>query len=197
MLAQHPAVLLVEDDHLGPVAGAPLHSVAALAQPPSWAHLHGLAKVLGPDVRIAGMAADPVTAARVRDRQQAGPGWVSWLLQRLTLHLLTDPSHPATVITAAATYARRREALAAALEQRGVAARPGHGLNLWLPVGQEAAVAQAALAAGVAVRPGEAYRIAAAPGIRVTTAVLEESLAGPVADLLAAAVTGRPAPATP
>jgi DNA-binding transcriptional MocR family regulator len=197
VLARHSAVLLVEDDHLGPVAGAPLHSVAALAQSPSWAHLHGLAKVLGPDVRIAGMAADPVTAARVRDRQQAGPGWVSWLLQRLALHLLTDPSHPAMVITAAAAYARRREALAAALDQRGVVVRPGHGLNLWLPVGQEAAVAQAALAGGVAVRPGEAYRIAAAPGIRVTTAVLEEPLAGPVADLLAAAVTGCPATATP
>jgi DNA-binding transcriptional MocR family regulator len=192
VLSRRPGVLLVEDDHLGPVAGAPLHSVAALAQPPSWAHVHGLAKLLGPDLRIAGLAADPVTAARVRDRLQAGPGWVSWLLQRLTLHLLTDPSHPATVITAAATYARRREALAAALEQRGIAVRPGHGFNLWLPVAQEAATAQAALAAGVAVRPGEAYRVDAGPGIRVTTSRLDDSLAGPVADVLATAITGGP-----
>jgi DNA-binding transcriptional MocR family regulator len=192
VLARRPEVLVVEDDHLGPVAGTPLHSVAALDRSPSWAHLHGLAKILGPDLRIAGLAADPVTAARVRDRRQAGPGWVSWLLQRLTLQLLTAPTHPTTVITAAATYARRREALASALEQRGVAVLPGHGLNLWLPVTQEATVAQAALAAGVAVRPGEAYRIASGPGIRVTTARLEESLVGPVADILAAA-TGLPA----
>jgi DNA-binding transcriptional MocR family regulator len=194
VLSRRPGVLLVEDDHLGPVSGAPLHSVAAVSAPPSWAHLHGLAKVLGPDLRIAGLAADPVTAARVRDRSQSGPGWVSWLLQRLTLRLLTDPSHPATVITAAATYARRREALTAALEERGVAVRPGHGLNLWVPVGQEAVVAQAALASGVAVRPGEAYRLGAGPGIRVTTASLEESLAGPVADILAAAIHGRSGP---
>ena len=70
-------------------------------------------------------------------------------------------------------------------------------MNLWLPVAQEAAAAQAALARGVAVRPGEAYRIAAGPGIRVTTAALDESLAGPVADVLTAAVSGRPAAATP
>lgn len=194
VLARRPGVLLVEDDHLGPVAGRPLHSVAAVAPPPAWAHLHGLAKMLGPDLRIAGLAADPVTAARVRDRSQAGPGWVSWLLQRLALHLLTDPSHPATVIAAAAGYARRREALAAELEQRGVRVHPGHGLNLWLPVAQEAVVAQAALAAGVAVRPGEAYRLGAGPGIRVTTASLDESLAAPVADVLAGAITGRSGP---
>lgn len=202
VLSRRPGVLLVEDDHLGPVAGTPLHSVAALGQLPSWAHVHGLAKLLGPDLRIAGLAADPVTSARVRDHLHAGAGWVSWLLQGLALHLLTDPSHPTTVITAATTYARRREALTAELERRGVAVRPGHGFSLWLPVDHEAAVAQDALAAGVAVRPGEAYRIGAGPGVRVTTSSLDESLAGPVADILASAITGRPGgssrrPATP
>jgi DNA-binding transcriptional MocR family regulator len=197
VLACHPGVLLVEDDHLGPAAGVPLHSVAALAEPASWAHLHGLAKVLGPDLRLAGLAADPVTAARVRDRLQVGPGWVSWLQQRLALHLLTDPGHPQLVVTAAATYARRREALAQALELRGVVVRPGHGFNLWIPVAQEAAVTQAALAAGVAVRPGEAYRIASPPGVRITTSHLDDALAGPVADVLAGAVHGRPATPTP
>ena len=197
VLTRHPGVLLVEDDHLGPAAGAPLHSIAALTRPPAWAHLHGLAKVLGPDLRLAGLAADPVTAARVRDRLQVGPGWVSWLQQRLALHLLTDPGHPQLVVTAAATYARRREALAQALEQRGVAVRPGQGFNLWIPVAQEAAVTQAALAAGVAVRPGEAYRIASPPGVRVTTSHLDDALAGPVADVLAAAVNGRPTTPTP
>jgi DNA-binding transcriptional MocR family regulator len=197
VLARHPHTLLVEDDHLGPIAGAELHSVAALARPASWAHLHGLAKVLGPDLRLAGLAADPVTAARVRARQQAGPGWASWLLQRLALHLLTDPGHPQLVVTAAAAYAGRREALAGALEQRGVAVHPGHGLNLWVPVPHEAAVAQSALASGVAVRPGEAYRLESGAGIRLTTAGLDPSLAAPVADILTAAITGRRAPSTP
>lgn len=191
VLARHPAVLLIEDDPLGPVAGAPLHSVAAVARHPSWAHLHGLAPMLGPDLRIAGLAADPVTAARVRDRQRSGPGWVSWLLQRLTLHLLTDAGHPGLVVTAAATYARRREALAAALERRGIAVSPGCGLTLWIPVSQEAAVTQAVMAAGIAVRPGEAYRLTTGPAIRVTTARLDETLAETVAGILAAAIAGR------
>ncbi len=196
VLRRHPTVLVVEDDHLGPIAGAPLHSVAAAGHP-SWAHVHGLAKALGPDIRLAGLAADPVTAARVRARLQAGTGWASWLLQRLAVHLLTDPDYPATAVTAAAGYARRREALAAALEERGVAVRPGHGFNLWVPVRQEAAVTQAALAGGVAVRPGEAYRVGTGPGIRLTTSRLAPSLAGPAAEVLAAAITGRTAAITP
>ncbi|HET9657117.1 MAG TPA: aminotransferase class I/II-fold pyridoxal phosphate-dependent enzyme [Kineosporiaceae bacterium] len=197
VLARYPRTLLVEDDHLGPVSGVPLASVAARARPQSWAHLHGVAKLLGPDLRLAGLAADPVTAARVRARQQAGPGWTSWLLQRLAVHLLTDRGHPEVVATAAAAYAGRREALADALEQRGIRVTPGHGLTLWVPVPQEAAVAQAALASGVAVRPGEGYRLRSGPGIRLSTATLDTSLAGPAADILAEAISGRRTPGTP
>ncbi len=191
VLSGHPDVLLVEDDHLGAAAGAPLHSVAALGATRCWAHVQGLAKLLGPDVRVAGVAADRLTAARVATRQQAGAGWVSWLLQRVVLHLLTDPDHPARVVRAAAAYARRREALAAALEQHGVATPAGTGLNVWVPVRQEATVAQAALAAGIAVRPGESYRIASGPAVRLTTACLDPQLAPAVAARLATALRGE------
>ncbi len=185
VLDEHPDVLLIEDDHLGAVAGAPLHSVAARAVTTRWAYVHGLAKTLGPDLRLAGLVADQVITARVQTRLRAGPGWISWLLQRLALHLLTDPDHGGRVVQAAAAYARRREALAAELERYGLRTTSGTGFNLWVPVAHEAATAQAALAAGIAVRPGEAYRIDSPPAVRITASRLEPEYAPAVAAALA------------
>lgn len=192
VLTQYPDILLVEDDHLAAVAGTTLSSVAALGGIPRWTHVHGLAKTLGPDVRVAGLATDAVTAGRIRTRQQSGPGWVSWLLQRLALHLLDDPEHPARVVRAAAAYARRREALVTELEAHGIAVAPGSGLNVWVPVPQEARAIQTALAAGIAVRPGEAYRLGTGPAVRITTAGLDPDLAPRVAARLAPALSGAP-----
>jgi hypothetical protein len=46
------------------------------------------------------------------------------------------------------------------------------GLNVWIPVPEEAAVVAGLLARGWAVRAGEPYRLESAPAIRVTAAAL-------------------------
>lgn len=194
VLAEHPGVLLVEDDHLGPVAGAPMNTLAAAGT--RWASTRSVAKALGPDLRLAVLAGDASTVARVRGRAGCGPGWVSHVLQRLVAALWGDEQVQAGVERAAEVYAGRREALLAALAARGVAAQGSSGLNVWLEVGDEAAATAGLLARGWVVAPGARYT--PAPGraaIRITTSALAEPdaerLAADVADVLAPAAARR------
>jgi DNA-binding transcriptional MocR family regulator len=194
-LAPHPAVLVVEDDHAGAVAGAPYLTLAAGRE--RWAVARSVAKALGPDLRLALLAGDPVTISRVAGRHALGPGWVSWLTQRIVVELLRDPQTPALLERAAAAYAERSAALVGALAARGVAARGRSGLNVWIRVPHEAATVQALSALGWVVAPGERFRLRSGPAIRVTTAALAPedapTLAAAIADVLGGAPAARDA----
>lgn len=191
VLATFPNTLLIEDDHLGPVAGAELHSVlCAGAQLERWAATRSVAKTLGPDLRLAILAGDAETIARVQGRQQCGPGWVSHILQSVVLGVYSDPDVEALIAHAGATYAQRRQRLLAALESHAVTARGASGLNVWIPVREEAGTVGALMQRGWVVAPGEPYRLAGCPpAIRVTVSTLDEreaiDLASDVAHALA------------
>jgi DNA-binding transcriptional MocR family regulator len=132
-----------------------------------------VAKALGPDLRLAVLAGDPQTVARVQGRQQCGPGWVSHILQTLVLSLWRDPAVQAQISHASSVYAERREGLLASLAGQGVQARGASGLNVWVPVADEAGTVGALMARGWVVASGAPYRLAGSePGIRVTTATL-------------------------
>lgn len=187
VLATAPDVLLVEDDHAGAVAGAPYRTLSTGRA--HWAVVRSVSKSLGPDLRLAVVAADAGTLARVEGRQRLGPGWVSHLLQGLVARLWADPAVATALATAAATYARRRHALISALDARGVGAATGDsGLNVWVPVPEEGLVVRGLYQAGWAVQAGEAYRLRAGPAVRITVADLAqpgaEQLAGDLAALL-------------
>ena len=113
VLAEFPATLAIEDDHLGPVAGSELHTT--LGGQERWAATRSVAKAIGPDLRLAALAGDAGTVARVQGRQQCGPGWVSHILQRIVLELWSDPAVQAQIARASATYAQRREGFLASL----------------------------------------------------------------------------------
>ena len=83
-----------------------------------------------------------------------------------------DAATPAILRNAADTYADRRRALIEALARQGIEARGRSGLNVWVPVAEEAGVVNAMAAKGWAIRAGECYRIKSAPGIRVTVSTL-------------------------
>ena len=166
-----PEVLVIEDDHAGPVAGAPAITVCDASRP-HWAVVRSVSKFLGPDLRTAFVAGDAMTIARVEGRQSLGTRWVSHLLQQLVLSLWSDPSSARRLARAADTYAQRRQALLAALAERGIDARGTSGLNVWVPVREEAATVQALLDRGWAVTPGERFRLHTPAAIRVTTAGL-------------------------
>jgi DNA-binding transcriptional MocR family regulator len=197
VLGEFPDTLLIEDDHLGPVAGCRLHTVLSEAsRPRRWALTRSVAKALGPDLRLAVLAGDAQTIARVQGRQQRGPGWVSQILQSLVLELWSDPDVQALVVHASATYAQRRERLLDCLRREGVHAHGASGLNVWIPVSEEAGAIAALMQRGWVLAPGAPYRLAGVtPGIRVTTATLTEPeavrLAGDLAEVLAPALLSR------
>jgi DNA-binding transcriptional MocR family regulator len=194
VLEQAPGALVIEDDHLGEVAGAPLHPLGAVRE--RWAAVRSVAKTLGPDLRLAVLAADPHTLARVEGRQQCGPGWVSHILQRLVLGLWRDPHVDELIARAAASYATRRQSLLRALAGSGVQASAASGLNVWVPVEDETGVVGALSERGWVVAAGAPYRLGASPpAIRITIATLAEDeaerLARDVADVCAPARAAR------
>lgn len=186
-LSAAPDVLIVEDDHLGPVAGAEYRTVTGGRE--RWAVARSVSKSLGPDLRLALLAGDAQTIGRVQGRQLLGPQWVSHLLQRLAAAVWADPATGQVLKTAAETYRARRDAFTAALAGHGIEVAAPSGLNVWVPVADELAVVQALQAGGWAVAPGAPYRMRSAPAVRVTVGALDEGEAARVAAALAAALS--------
>jgi len=189
VLSGHPQVLIIEDDYIADIAGAPYNAVHGRSD--RWAVIRSVSKVLGPDLRLATLAADPLTTSRVAGRQLLGAGWVSHLLQQAAAILRSDAGTSTLIARAERDYAMRRAALVAALAERGIEAHGRSGLGVWIPAEEEAAIVQALAERGWAVSPGERYRYQSAPGIRVTTATLQPAEAGRLADDIAAVVRGH------
>lgn len=184
MLAAKPAALVIEDDHLGEVAGTELHTTVTGRE--RWAATRSVAKTLGPDLRLAVLAGDAQTLARVQGRQLCGPGWVSYLLQRLVLGLWSDGSVIDLIERASVTYSLRRGSLLGALRRRGIDASGASGLNVWVPVEDETSVVGALLARGWVVAPGAPFRLAGSPSaVRITIATLAKGESAHLADDLA------------
>jgi DNA-binding transcriptional MocR family regulator len=201
VLRRHPSVGVIEDDHAGPVAGVPAFSACGApaeskGQKSSkgrqrWVILRSVSKSLGPDLRLAVLAGDEATITRVAGRQALGTGWVSYELQEMVADLWADPSVAIQLATAAGIYAGRRDALRSALRRHGIATSGRSGFTCWVPVSDEDGVASSLAAAGWAVAPGQRFRIAAAPGVRISSARLEQADAAPFAAEFARALRHR------
>ncbi len=165
VLEAYPDVLVIEDDHAADVAGTAAFTVTAGRS--RWVTIRSASKSLSPDLRLAVMAGDRVTIARVEGRQALGTGWVSYLLQETVAALWRDPAVGQLMERAAAAYRQRREILIGELAARGISASGISGLGVWVPVPDELSVTSGLLGRGWAVSPGERFRIASPPGIRI------------------------------
>ncbi len=184
------SVTVVEDDHSGSVAGAPLVSLGQHC-PDQVVHLRSFSKSHGPDLRLAavGGAAGPINA--VTRRRRLGPSWSSRLLQQLLLTMLTDDETVAFVAAADHEYRQRRRLLVDAMVERGVGVSRGSGFNLWIPVHDERAALVNLAANGVGAAPGTPFRALPNPKaahLRVSVGPLDRGH-DEVADLLALAAT--------
>jgi DNA-binding transcriptional MocR family regulator len=191
VLARHPGVLVLEDDHAFDITERPCHSLCEPGRA-RWAHLRSVSKSLGPDLRLAIMAGDATTVARVEGRRLLAAGWVSHLLQRLVVRIWSDPREADRAQQVAATYTRRRDALREALGARGIESHGRSGINVWVPVAHEDATVAALQERGWGVLAGDRFRIASQRGIRVTASRLEPDDAVRFAADLEAALTPRP-----
>ncbi|MET9076387.1 aminotransferase class I/II-fold pyridoxal phosphate-dependent enzyme [Streptomyces sp. NPDC004232] len=197
-LADHPQVLVIEDDHFSAVSARPYQRIT----PPStarWALVRSVSKFLGPDLRLALVAADAESTLRLEARLSAGTTWVSHLLQHIAHALLLDPGVHELHERAREAYAHRSGLLVRRLRAHGVEVpcRPD-GLNVWVELDVDSRSAVQALAQrGWAVRPGGLFvrEPSAHPeAIRVTSSTVTElqaeafaaELAAVVADLRAA-----------
>jgi DNA-binding transcriptional MocR family regulator len=189
-LRGYPQVLVVEDDHAAELAPVPAHPLAGATG--SWAFVRSVSKPYGPDLRLAILAGDETTVARVEGRMRVGTGWVSTVLQRLVIDLWRDPSVRPLVAAAAASYAERREALLAALRSGGVPAHGRTGINVWVPVADETAAVTRLRDDGYAVAPGSLYRIASPAGLRITVSPLDPDRIEPLAEAVRRATGPRP-----
>ena len=177
----YPDLLVVDNDYNAITIESP-YTLVTKCQP-RWAVVRSLSKALGPDLRIAMVAGDATTITQVESRQRISAGWVSHILQQIAFRLWTAPGTAERVQHATNAYADRRQALIAALSDRGITAHGSSGLNVYIPVDQEAAVTQSMLTKGWAIRPGEGYRInTRQPFVRITTSTLTPDEAPHVAE---------------
>ena len=183
-LAGYRDVLVIEDDHGADITRHhALHSVADATE--YWAHIRSLSKAYGPDLRCAVVVADGTTGGRMAGRLRLGAGWVSQLIQAQVQRLWTESAVEAWSSRRRGVYSERRDALVGALAARGIPASGATGINVWIPVPEEAVVVSGLLAAGWAVAPGAWFRVDSAPGVRVTVAHLDLADVEPLADALA------------
>jgi DNA-binding transcriptional MocR family regulator len=188
VLRDHADLLVIEDDHAAELALAPPHPLAGSTR--RWAFVRSVSKPYGPDLRLAVLAGDEATVARVQGRMRMGAGWVSSILQRLVVELWRDEAVAARVARARDSYATRRTALRSALAARGLACAGNTGINVWLPVPDETVAVARLRDAGYAVAPGALFRLATPPGLRITVSPLSTRDIEPLADALLAAVRG-------
>lgn len=89
IVAKYPQALVIIDDHFALLSSSPWHPVIA-PETLHWSVVRSMSKTLGPDLRLAIIASDPATSARLRLRLNSGSQWVSHLLQDLVHACLSD-----------------------------------------------------------------------------------------------------------
>lgn len=194
VLAAHPDVLVIEDDHFAGVSAFP-YVRAVPGSSSRWALVRSVSKSLGPDMRLAVVLTDPVTGPRLDAHVGAPAMWVSHILQDLVEAQLRSPTSRALLDSARTTYRARLTALTDALHAERIGAPHSvDGLNVWVTLphaasgdgageGRERRVIDGLAARGWGARGGSDFHTdpAALAALRLTSATLSEDLAPAVA----------------
>jgi DNA-binding transcriptional MocR family regulator len=167
VLAAHPDVIAIEDDHLADLAsGAPGSLLHDRRVEERVVYIRSFAKAIAPDLRLAAAVARPRLRAMLAEAKSFADGWSSHLTQQVLANVLADAGLPEALAAARGAYAARRAAalapLTAQLTPAGGTASGSDGLNIWvhLPPGADAlGVIEHAAARGVLVAPGEPFFI--------------------------------------
>lgn len=159
VLAAHPYVLIIEDDHFSMLSRRPYETLIGPAHR-RFALVRSVSKFLGPDMCLAVAATDPETAERLAMRLSPGTTWVSHLLQRLTLAQLTDETVAARIAAASEHYAAKNDDFATRLRAHGIEAAASDGLSLWvaLPIAART-VAERLMRRGWLARTGDDFAL--------------------------------------
>ncbi|MSW81549.1 MAG: aminotransferase class I/II-fold pyridoxal phosphate-dependent enzyme [Actinobacteria bacterium] len=167
--------IVIETDHSGAIAESEDLSVGSFLVDRT-VRIRSYSKSHGPDLRIAALSGPAHIVDPLMARRMLGPGWTSRILQSVLVQLLVDPHSQASVAHAAGVYSRRTFALKAALEEKGVRASPGDGLNIWVEVNDERSALLTLAAAGIRVAPGSPFMVEPLPAqfLRITSGLLPD-----------------------
>ena len=188
VLAQYPGVLVMEDDHFSLLAVTEHHSVIPDTTY-NWAVFRSVSKGLGPDLRLAFVAADKESVKRINSRLAPGMSWVSRVLQSMVGTCLTKEAFQDHLDSARENCKRRRTMLIEALSDQQIdVADTLDGLNVWVPTpGDCRPVVYELSRKGWLVRPGSSFDVeGGSQAIRVSVQNLEQSSATRFAQDLAA-----------
>ena len=176
ILAKHPSILVILDDHFAMLTETPLYSVIPNGTA-RWAVIRSVSKWYGPDLRLAFVACDSETATRLRSRLAPGMSWVSHILQDFVTACLRSAEVQELLARAKQGYTRRRDELCEALDARAiVVSPPTDGLNVWVPLEKDGKdVAYNLAKRGWLVRIGNAFDVQGqTQAIRVTVSQLQD-----------------------
>ena len=183
--------LIVEDDSAGAVAATPAISLGQWL-PQQTVHIRSFSKSHGPDLRLAAVSGSARHIDALTERRFLGQGWTSRLLQAVLLDLLTHAASIARVERARRVYSERRELIVTALEHKGVEVPGQDGLNIWLPVRDEAAALLRLASKGIGAAAGSPFTVLdeGGPHLRITTGLIGQRHATVAAELADAATVG-------
>ncbi len=191
VLRDYPNVLVMEDDHFALLAISEHHSVIPETTR-HWAVFRSVSKGLGPDLRMAFVAADSETIQRINTRLAPGMSWVSRVLQSLVFTCLTEKIFQQHLEKSKKSCELLRINAIKALKQHNIQVNTvTDGLNIWIPVGGDCKAAAYELSRkGWLVRPGTSFDIKrTSQAIRVSIQNLDEESANKFADDLASVLT--------
>lgn len=190
VLTRYPDVMVLEDDHFSLLATTAHHSVIP-STTQNWAIFRSVSKGLGPDLRMAFVAADSESVKRINTRLAPGMSWVSRVLQALVHTCLTTDTFQRHLSDAKAKCKAQRHILINALEKEGIAfSHAIDGLNVWVPVQKDSQAAAFALSQkGWLVRPGSSFDVEAkSQAVRVSIQKIEPATASKFAKDIAAVI---------
>ena len=188
ILTDYPGILVMEDDHFSLLAATEHHSVIPETTY-NWAVFRSVSKGLGPDLRMAFVAADKETVKRINTRLAPGMSWVSRVLQSIVYTCLSEKAFQQQLEQARQNCAHTRNHLIKALADNGIQAdKTKDGLNVWVPVNGDCQAASYALSRkGWLVRPGSSFDIEQkSNALRISIQKLDEATARKFAEDMAA-----------
>ncbi|MBZ9798382.1 aminotransferase class I/II-fold pyridoxal phosphate-dependent enzyme [Mesorhizobium sp. ES1-4] len=179
-------VLIIEDDGVGDISGAPRISLGRRF-PDRVIHILSYSKTHGPDLRLAVLSSSATIVEQIQSYRSFSAGWTSRILQAAAVWLLQDAATIDHAERARDIYRRRRVRLADELAKRDVVIDAGHGLSVLIPVASESYALVTLAAHGIAVHAGAKFSTQRTSAIRVATSILREEHVERVADSIALA----------
>ncbi|MGW2487277.1 aminotransferase-like domain-containing protein [Streptomyces sp. NPDC001606] len=192
-IAREAGAFVIEDDFVRRLVHAdagPLPRPLAADDPDGVVvHVGSLTKATSPSFRVSALAAHGPVLERLRAIQVVDSFFVPRPLQEAALELVGSPAWPRHLRALSAALKDRRDAMTGALAlhvpELALPHIPSGGYHLWvrLPDGaDEAALAAAALRAGVALTPGRPYFSAEPPAAHLRLSFAAVAGTGEIAE---------------